>query len=490
MKLKKLIQELTSIQVKGSKEIEITGLSADSRLVAPGNLFIAKRGSAFDGNQFITQAIESGASAVLTELYNPFLGTVTQLVHPHPEEIEAELAVQFFRHPSQELCVFGVTGTNGKTTTTYLIRHLIEQREKKLCGLIGTIETALGEKRSFSTLTTHDVLSNHKLLREMVEGNCTAAALEVSSHGLKQGRLEGIEFDAALFTNLTPDHLDYHGSMEDYIASKRRLFHLLEESSKPNRCAIANADDPLTEEILKDCTVPRILFGLSKAAHLRAESLMFSPTGTTCLIRFQGQSQLFYTPLIGRFNVYNLLGAVALGIHLGYSLEEMGPLFGSFQTAPGRLERVPTKRPIHVFVDYAHTSDALENVLTTLRETAKGRIITVFGAGGNRDPGRRSGLARAAERGSDLSIVTSDNPRQEDPKEICRQIIAGFRHPNTVRIELDRKRAIELAVQLAQSDDVILIAGKGHERVQIFAHQTLPFDDREVARAALAKSSG
>jgi UDP-N-acetylmuramoyl-L-alanyl-D-glutamate--2,6-diaminopimelate ligase len=487
MKLKQLIHGLEGIEVKGSKEIELTGISTDSRITSPGHLFLAKKGAAFDGREFIPQAIQSGASAVLSDAFNPFQSQVTQIIAPHPEELEAQLAARFYRHPSKELFVFGVTGTNGKTSTTYLVRHLIEQKEKGSCGLIGTIETILGDRRAFSTLTTHDVVTNQRFLREMADANSCAAALEVSSHGLEQGRLSGIEFDVGLFSNLTADHLDYHKTMEEYAKAKKRLFALLEKSSKKNKCAIANADDPYTPFLLEGSTVPRILFGFGEEADLRAESFAFSPLGTNFICRYQGQSQLFFTPLIGRFNIYNMLGAIAVGIQRGYQLEEMGSLFTSFEVPPGRLERIEGKRPIHVFIDYAHTNDALHNVLTTLREIAKKRIITVFGAGGNRDPGRRPGLARAAEKGSDVTIVTSDNPRDEDPQEICRQILAGFLYPQQSRIELDRKRAIELAIQIAKPDDIVLIAGKGHERVQIFGQNSVPFDDREVARAALKR---
>jgi UDP-N-acetylmuramoyl-L-alanyl-D-glutamate--2,6-diaminopimelate ligase len=321
----------------------------------------------------------------------------------------------------------------------------------------------------------------------MVDAHCSAVALEVSSHGLMQGRLEGIEFDVALFTNLTPDHLDYHKTMKDYLQAKRRLFLMLNSSTKKHKCAIANADDPATPEILKGCTAPRLLFGLGEGADVRAESVSCSPIGTSFLVHYRGQAQMFYSPLIGKFNVYNALGAICVGLHFGCLLEEMGPLFATFTTASGRLEKIPSSRGVHVFVDYAHTEDALKNVLTTLREIGKGRIITVFGAGGGRDPGRRIGLARAAERGSDLSIVTSDNPRNEDPQEICRQILAAFERPGSARVELDRKRAIELAIQLAKPDDLVLIAGKGHERVQIFSGTSVPFDDAEIARNTLAR---
>ncbi len=482
MKLKTLIQGLP-VQVKGAKEISIAGLSSDSRKTAPGTLFIAKKGGGSDGAAFIPQAVENGAAAILTNLYNPFL-KLPQLIHPDPQTIEPLLADRFYRSPSKELFLFGVTGTNGKTTTTYLVKHLLD-RIGRPSGLVGTVETILRTRRFFSTLTTHDVLSNQKLLREMADDGCKAASFEVSSHGLDQGRVAEMAFDAALFTNLTPDHLDYHKNMGEYALAKRRLFEMLDMSPKKNKIAIANGDDPAAIRMLSGIRSPRLLFGLGPDVDIRAESIEFSASGTRFLVSHAKEQERFSTRLIGRFNVYNLLGAIALGVHLGCTLSEMARHFADFSGVPGRLERVENRTGKHVFVDYAHTGDALENVLSTLREIAPGKIHTVFGAGGGRDPGRRSGLARAAETFSDRCIITSDNPRNEDPEEICRQILAAIREPSRVSVELDRKKAIERAIAQAAPGDLVLIAGKGHEKVQIFAHRTVPFDDVAVAMASL-----
>jgi UDP-N-acetylmuramoyl-L-alanyl-D-glutamate--2,6-diaminopimelate ligase len=488
MKLKKLIQGLEIAAVKGSKEIEITGICSDSRRLVPGSLFIAKRGNSLDGNQFIPQAIDSGAVAVLTEFYNPFLGKITQLVDPRVRELEAMLACRYYGYPSRELFVFAVTGTKGKTTTTYLMKHMLDALEMP-CGLIGTIETIIGDKRSFSSLTTHYVVTNQKLLREMLDAGSLAVALEASSHGIIQGRIDQTDLNVALFTKLTPDHLDYHHTMQDYAAAKKGLFTLLNSSSKKDLCAVANGDDEASEFLLQGCRAKHLLFGFGPQCDVRAENISFSPSGTSFNVRFQKESQHFFTSLIGRFNVYNVLGVICVGLHLGHSLEKIASIFSDFQTVPGRLERVPNSRNIHVFVDYAHNGDALDNALQTLREIARRKIITVFGAGGNKDPGRRSGLAKAAEKGSDVSIVTSDNPRKEDPAEICRQILLGFSNPQAVLVEIDRKKAIELAIAMAEPEDIVLIAGKGHEREQIFAHRSVPFDDRSVALESLAKGS-
>lgn len=452
MRIQKLARGL---KIKG-KDVEITGISSDSRTVAPGNLFIAKKGGTFDGTQFIPQAINAGASAIVTDIYDPFL-SVTQIIHPSPQSIEAQLAARYYGDPSKELFVVGVTGTKGKTTTTYLIKHLLEP-----CGLIGTVETIVGENRFPSTLTTHDVISNQKWLREMVIKGCQSAALEVSSHGLAQNRVEEIQFDVGVFTNLYPDHLDYHSSMEEYAAAKRKLFEKAERG-------IFNADSPYVMG-------KGVTYGIEKG-DIRAEEIVLSPNST----QFKVQNIPFSIPLIGRFNVYNALAAIAVGLDRGMKLSAIAEILATFTSVPARLQRIG-----NVFIDFAHTGEALENVLRTLKEISKGKVIVVFGCGGNRDPQRRIGMAKAADAFADISIITNDNPRKEDPQEIARQIQSGFTTPPLV--ELDRKLAIEKALQMAGKDDLVLIAGKGHERVQIFAEQTIPFDDAEVVKNSLSST--
>lgn len=458
MKIKSLIKGL-DVGVKGSKEVEINGICSDSRKVAPGNLFIAKRGATFDGTQFIKQAVNAGAAAIATDLYDPFLDQ-TQIIHPNVAQIEAKLASRFYGNPSKDLFVVGVTGTKGKTTTTYLIKYLLDGLNFP-AGLIGTVETIIGDHRVFSTLTTHDVIANQKCLKEMVLKNCKAAVLEVSSHGLDQGRVEEIDFDLAIFTNLHPDHLDYHQTMDEYAAAKRKLF-------KKGKHSILNADSPWAESMGKGT-----FFGIEKG-DIQASGIVFNATGT----EFMVEGCKFHIPLIGRFNVYNALAAISVGLYKGAKINEIRDILAGFGSVPARLERVG-----NVFVDFAHTGEALENVLKTLREIAKGRVIVVFGCGGNRDPQRRKGMAEAAEKWADVSIITLDNPRNEDPNEITRQIVSVYKNPPLV--ELDRRRAIELAINIAKADDLVLIAGKGHERVQIFATQTVPFDDIGVVKEIL-----
>ncbi len=445
MKLRLLLKDLPVERVVGSKDIEVTGLSADSRTVAPGNLFVAKRGANFDGTQFVGQAVENGAVAVVTDIYDPFL-EVTQVICKG--EVEAGLAARYYGEPSKELFVVGVTGTKGKTTTSYLVKHLLDGLGWK-CGLVGTVETVVGESRFRSSLTTHDAIANQKLLREMVKKGCRAAVLEVSSHGLEQGRVDEIDFQVAIFTNLYPDHLDYHETMEAYAAAKKKLFDRVKQR------AIVNGE--WGSYMVGNCGAPVWVVGKDLRDEVR-------------------------TGLIGRFNVANAMCAVGVGLHLGAPIEKIREILGTFENVPGRLERVESERGPRVFVDFAHTGEALENVLKALKEIAVGKVVVVFGCGGNRDPGRRAGMGRAAEALADRVIVTSDNPRKEDPEEICRQILVEAKR---AVVELDRKKAIYRAIAEADESDIVLIAGKGHEKIQIFAHQTIPFDDVEIAKEAL-----
>ena len=339
MKLRLLLKDLPVRRVSWqSREIEVTGLSADSRTVAPGNLFVAKRGANFDGTQFVGQAVENGAVAVVTDIYDPFL-EVTQVICR--EEIEARLAARYYGEPSKELFVVGVTGTKGKTTTSYLVKHLLDGLGWK-CGLVGTVETVVGENRFRSTLTTHDAIANQKLMREMVKKGCKAVVLEVSSHGLEQGRVDEIDFQVAIFTNLYPDHLDYHGTMDAYAAAKKKLFDRVKQR------AIVNGE--WGPYMVKDCRAPVWVVGKDLRDEVR-------------------------TGLIGQFNVVNAMCAVGVGLHLGAPIEKIQEILGTFENVPGRLERVESGWGPKVFVDFAHSGEALENVLKALREIVSGEAL-------------------------------------------------------------------------------------------------------------------
>lgn len=482
MKLKKLLKDIPVRDIKGSKEIEVTGVCANSKLVAPGNLFVAKRGRTVDGALFIPEAISGGAVAVLTDIYDPTLKNVTQIIHPDISEIEGEIAGQYNQFPSEELFMVAVTGTSGKTTSSYQIKHLLDKTNGP-CGLIGTIEYISGKHHYQATHTTPDVSTNHKMLKEMVHHGCRSAVMEVTSHALDQGRVQNIHFDVAIFTNLTPEHLDYHDSMENYCNTKNLLFRSLDPKKKKKgytKVAIVNADDPYSSEVLRGCRTSVLTFGIEREADIRASEIKLTPKGTKYLLHYQGKPYSMRVPLIGRFNVYNSLAALACGISQGIPMDTLTEAAKTFPSAPGRLELVPNDLGLKIYVDFAHKPDALENVLRCINEIKKGRIITIFGCGGDRDRLKRPVMAEVCEALSDVCIVTSDNPRTEDPQAIICDIMKGFKKPKNCIVESDRRTAIERAIEMASSEDNILIAGKGHEPYQIFSHHTVEFDDRKV----------
>lgn len=475
MNLKKLINGLPILFPKGGKDVEITGLCSHSKLVAPGNLFISKKGTADEGGRYIQEAVASGAAAILTDFPDPFL-KVTQLTSSHVAAMEGALAAKFYGFPSRSLYTVGVTGTNGKTTTTYLIKHLFESLGLS-CGLIGTIEYVIGGHHFEAERTTPDAITNQKLFKEMVKQGCRVAVMEVSSHGLEQRRVDHIEFDAAVFTNLSQDHLDYHHTMEAYADAKAKLFSQLHAG----KIAILNYDSPWSFQIAQACPAPLFTYGFSAEADLFGHQIQLTSGHTAFEVAYLGESVPFAWDLIGRFNVSNCLAALSVCLAKGIPLRELPPFVRTFSTAPGRLEKVDNLANLAIYVDYAHKPDALEKVLHSLRETTKGNIIAVFGCGGNRDRGKRPLMGEIASRLADWAIVTSDNPRNEDPAAICAEIIAGIRSSNW-SLEIDRRAAIEKAIRMAKPKDLILIAGKGHETYQIFSHQSIPFDDRKVAQ--------
>lgn len=474
MKLKKLIKDISINEIKGSKDVEITGISVNSKLVAPGHLFVAKKGHLDDGTKYIPEAVQAGAVAILTDLYDPSL-EVTQIIDSQIAEKEALIAATFYQFPSNELFMIGITGTNGKTTTSFLVKYLLDQ-SGALSGLIGTIEYIIGTHRYSATRTTPDVISNHKMLRDMLNHHSKCCVMEVTSHALDQNRVEKIDFDVALFTNLTLDHLDYHGSIEKYAEAKAKLF----DGLKKEATACINCDSPYSETMIKNCKAKIIRYGFSEKADLRASDIVLSPTGTSFNLIYQNKTYPVRVPLVGRYNVLNVLAAISALIAYGKSVESLLPIIKNFPQVLGRIEPVPNDLNLNIIVDFAHSDDALINVLECLNEFKKGRIITVFGCGGDRDRTKRPKMAAAAELHSDICIVTNDNPRSEDPTIIANEVISGFTKNNYL-VELDRRLAIKKAIDLATADDIILIAGKGHETYQIFQHKTCEFDDRKVA---------
>jgi len=480
MKLKKLIKDIEGIEVRGSKEIEITGVSANSRSVSPGNLFVARK------SEHIAEAVNSGASAILTDLYDPSFKDIAQIICKDIKKVEPLIAAAFHDYPSEKLAMVGVTGTSGKTSVSYYVKHLLEKL-KGPAGLIGTVEYQVGNTKYPATHTTPDVTRVHKLLREMVDAKLTSAVMEVSSHALDQERVKGVHFDTAVFTNLSSEHLDYHKDIDEYASAKEKLFHML-ELSKKEKTAIVNADDPWSHAMLHRYKGPLLTYGIKNHADVRAVAITQSEDKIHFIAVYRGINCKATLPKGCRFSIYNFLAAIAVGLSKGFSLKECVAALETPPIVPGRLESVENRLGISVLVDYSHKPGALETVLQSLLEIKKRRIIVLFGCGGDRDPYKRPMMASIAEKYADKVIVTSDNPRTEDPLAIIDAITKGFQK-NTYIVEPDRKKAIELALEEAEKDDIVLIAGKGHENTQIFANQSVPFDDRLIAKEFLNRKS-
>lgn len=487
MKLTALLDHLTRVRTFGPLDLEVRGLTADSRSAGPGLLFAALRGDLADGHDYIAQALEKGAAAILAETDVPVDFRGTWLTVKDTKTALAEAADAFYRKPSDRLLVAGVTGTNGKTTTGFLLQHLIESG-KGPCGLIGTVKYMTGGPDAEpASHTTPDSITLQRLLRTMTENHCAGVAMEVSSHALVQQRTHGIRFDAAIFTNLTQDHLDYHKTMEEYYAAKARFpAHLVEQGGGKKPALIVNTDDTAGRRMARDFEgkLRVVTFGTNVHADFRASQMSATMKGTTFTLDARGRSFLVRMPLIGRFNVYNALGALAAVWAMDLNLRQAVKALEDAPQVPGRMESVADNKPFRVFVDYAHTPDALENALRTLRDLGPRRIITVFGCGGDRDRTKRPRMGAVAQAGSSFSILTSDNPRSEEPEAILADIRAGMSGENH-EVIADRRAAIERAISLAGGGDIVLIAGKGHETGQTAKGEVTPFDDVQVARQIL-----
>ena len=481
MQLKYLIQNLPDAVGIGPTDREIVSLAYDSRKVKPGTLFAALRGEKVDGRAFIEPAIAAGAIAILGEKLDPDQ-RFTAINVSDPRAALADVAAAFYQFPAQRLKMIGVTGTNGKTTTTFLIKHICE-KEMLRCGLLGTVRYEVGDRILPAARTTPESLDVHEMLSQMRSAGCKAAVMEVSSHALAQNRVRCIEWDCAVFTNLTQDHLDYHGTMEKYFDAKSLLFTGL-GSQKKKAVAVVNADDRYGARLSKMCEVPVLTYGLGVRADFRASEIKTEFSGTSYQLDARGKSFLVRLPLIGRFNVYNSLAAIAAASALGIEVRNAVVALANAPHVPGRLEAAPVKRQFRIFIDYAHTDDALVNVMKTLRELSPRRLIVVFGCGGNRDKAKRPKMAAAIDELADWGIVTSDNPRKEDPLAIIEDIKKGFRGQN-YEVVPDRREAIFKAIGMAQPRDIVLLAGKGHEAYQEFADYTVPFDDVNTAVQAV-----
>jgi UDP-N-acetylmuramoyl-L-alanyl-D-glutamate--2,6-diaminopimelate ligase len=491
-----LLDALPDKTVLGRLPASVSGLCYDSRRVEPGALFVAVPGLRQDGRQFIPEALRRGAAAVVAEGPDPPEAARTaRILVPSAREALARLADAYYGRPSREMVLVGITGTNGKTTTSYLVDALLRAAGHRT-GLIGTIQYRIGDESLPAGQTTPEAVELQDLLARMRRRGVTAAAMEASSHALALHRVDGLAFDVAVFTNLTQDHLDFHGTLEEYRRAKARLFRLLASGGKPRPTAVINVDDPAGPGMVAGLDLPTLGFGLSPRAEIRPEAWTSGADGIRMRVATPAGPVEIESRLVGEHNVMNLLGAAGVGVALGLAPSLMGPALAGVAAVPGRFERVEAGQPFLVVVDYAHTPDALERVLATGRKlvTPPGRLAVVFGCGGDRDRGKRPQMGTIAARAADRVWVTSDNPRSEEPQAIIREIVTGLtgagEPPHGCVVEPDRRAAIEAALAWAAPGDVVVIAGKGHETYQIVGSQVLPFDDRAVAREALTRRFG
>jgi UDP-N-acetylmuramoyl-L-alanyl-D-glutamate--2,6-diaminopimelate ligase len=470
------------LSLAGIPNVEVRGVREDSRLVQPGDLFIARPGLKANGAKFIEDAKSRGAVAVVAQDVSP-AGPLPVVAVTDVVAAASVLSNLFHEKPSGAVKLLGVTGTNGKTTVTYLVRHLLATHDRK-CGIIGTVEIDDGRSRTEARMTTPGGCEVGELLAAMRDNGCAACAIEVSSHALDQSRVAGVNFAGAAFTNLTGDHLDYHITMEAYAGAKARLFASLD----PSAVAAVNDDDRWANRMVEACAARAVRFGFGKSADYRAADARFSSAGSAFTLHTPGGSAGVELPMIGQHNVENALAAAALaGETFGMTAEQIAAGLRDAQGAPGRLQAVRAGQPFAVLVDYAHTDDALDNVLRALRPLCRGTLRVLFGCGGDRDRTKRPRMARTAERYAGAVYVTSDNPRTEDPQSILDEIATGFsaEGKRAASFDIDRRAAIGRVLADARPGDVVLIAGKGHENYQEVNGQRHRFDDVEEATAAL-----
>lgn len=494
MHLRELISQVSPVKTWGDLDMFLSSLQDDSRQVTEGGCYVAVTGLAANGHDYIPQAIQAGATAIIAETTPPTELATENLAWVQLRDTRrdlARLAATWYRFPAYDMKMAAVTGTNGKTTTAYLLHSIFEQVLHR-AGLIGTIVFNNGLESRPATHTTPGAIELQSLLSEMTLNDCRAVAMEASSHALTQGRLDCVPLDVGIFTNLTQDHLDYHGSMENYFQAKKALFDLLVETAKikytgKKPCGIINIDDSAGEKLYKlySGKINLRTYGFSAKADYRAIPRVVNGKGSEFELQYKGVSYMVKTPLVGRFNIYNALAALAGANACKVSTRSAIKALANAPQVPGRLELVGSKNNIQGFVDYAHTPDALINVCRTLKDLCKGRLITVFGCGGDRDRAKRPLMGQAASDLSDLCVVTSDNPRSEDPEAIIRDIIPGLKEGRYKTI-VDRKEAIRVAVELASPGDFVLVAGKGHEDYQEFAlGERVPFNDKIILRMCL-----
>lgn len=488
MLLSNLLAGLPFLEVVLASDRRARGIAYDSRQVERDFVFVAVKGFKTDGHLYVPDAVERGACAVVLQEAIPVPEGVSRALAADTRKSLAQVAARFYGYPARKMKMVGVTGTNGKTTTTNLI-NAIHREHGLQTGLIGTIHNRIGDRVLPVAHTTPESADLQRLLAKMVDAGVQAVAMEVSSHALVLSRVEECAFDIAVFTNLTQDHLDFHGDMQQYLAAKSLLFAGLgQDIHKPGPgCAVVNADDPAAEYIIKACRVPVLTYGLGSAADIKGRDVQVTARGVAFQAVVGADKIDLQLRLTGKFNVYNALAAVAAGVADNIPLPTIKRALEQVPGVPGRFELVDCGQPFAVVVDYAHTPDGLENVLATAREITTGSLITVFGCGGDRDRAKRPLMGEIAARMSDLAVVTSDNPRSEEPGAIIKDILVGVRQVEGARYTVvpDRREAIRQAIGGAGPGDVVVIAGKGHEDYQIIGSRRLHFDDREEAQQAL-----
>ncbi len=480
MILKDIVKDLEILRIEGSPDKDIDALYYDSRQVTPGSLFFCIKGLTSDGHDFARMAVDKGAVAVVAERDIPLPDHITKVLVPDTRKAMGYAASNFYNRPTEVLLLIGVTGTNGKTTTSYLTRSILEQAGIKT-GLIGTIANIIGDQAIPSVRTTPEAPELHGMLRAMVNEGVRAAVMEVSSHSLELRKVDGCRFDVGVFTNLTRDHLDFHGTFENYRRAKARLFRL-------SSAAAINTDDESGKVILEECKGKAYSYGVLKSAQIYADELDLGSEGTEFRLYLPGGSLKVRLGLTGMFNVYNALAAASACFAANIAPESIKTGLEAVRRIPGRFERLDTGTDFTVIIDYAHTPDGLENVLKTARGLTRGRLITLFGCGGDRDKSKREVMGEVAGRYSDLCIVTSDNPRSEEPMDIIRQILPGVvRTGCAYEVIENRRDAIEFAIRHGRKDDLIIIAGKGHETYQILKDKIIFFDEKDIIAALLGR---
>lgn len=480
MILRDLLKEVKVLRTEGSLDIHISEIHYDSRQVTPGSLFFCIEGYQADGHDYAAAAAEKGAAAVLLRKDIPLPEGITKVFVESPRSVMGCVAANFYGNPSEKLLLFGVTGTNGKTTTTYMIKSILEQAGKKT-GLIGTITNMIGNQMIPSERTTPESPDLQKLLSQMLQEDVDAAVMEVSSHSLELDRVNGCRFEVGIFTNLSQDHLDFHGTLEKYRSAKAKLF-------KQSSLSIINVDDESGRMILNGQERRAFTYGIYKPADIFARDIEIGADGVSFNLHILGAKIPVNLSIPGIFSVYNALAAAASCYASGVSLNDIQAGLESIRGVPGRFELLNTGTDYSVILDYAHTPDGLENILKTARDITSGRLVTLFGCGGDRDAAKRPIMGEVAGRYSDFCIITSDNPRSEEPMAIINDILPGIKKTDCpYEVIENRKQAIEFALRNARANDVIILAGKGHETYQLIKGQTIHFDEREIVAEILER---